>query len=270
MLSALDNCDPAPRIDFVETRTDGPCDDTYTLTRTWTATDRCNNASSQTQVVTVQDTTAPVLSGVPADVTVECDAVPAPATPAAADNCDPAPRIAFTEIRTDGRCPGDYVLTRTWTATDRCENAAAETQIMTVVDTTAPMITPGSAELYCLWPPNHAMAGFSHAHFSPEIRDNCSEPITWIFAGCASDQPENGLGDGNTDADCVVAPDGLSFQVRAERQGGEPLGRHYGVSIIATDACGNASAAEIIGTIYVPHDQNPRERCIKTTGRRKL
>ena len=81
-----------------------------------------------------------------------------------------------------------------------------------------------------------------------------------------SDQPENGLGDGNSEPDCVLAPDGLSFAVRAERQGTEPGGRHYGITIVAMDACGNRSAATVAGTIYVQHDQSPHEDCIKTTG----
>ena len=139
--TASDNCDTAPEIAFSETRTDGDCPSNYTLTRTWTATDACSNASSETQVVTVQDTTAPVLSGVPADVTVDCDSVPDPASPTASDNCDTAPEIAFSETRTDGDCPSNYTLTRTWTATDACSNASSETQVVTVQDTTKPVVT---------------------------------------------------------------------------------------------------------------------------------
>ena len=45
--TATDTCDPAPSITFTEARTNGPCDDTYTLTRTWIATDRCLNSSSE-------------------------------------------------------------------------------------------------------------------------------------------------------------------------------------------------------------------------------
>src|SRR5258708_36000894 len=54
----------------------GNCAGNYTLTRTWTATDTCGNVASSSQVITVQDTAKPVLVGVPADVTVACDAVP--------------------------------------------------------------------------------------------------------------------------------------------------------------------------------------------------
>jgi len=77
----------------------------------------CGNTSSQSQVITVQDTTDPVLFGVPPDATAECDNISPPASPTASDNCDPDPIISFDEVRTDGDCPDNYVLARTWTAT---------------------------------------------------------------------------------------------------------------------------------------------------------
>ena len=51
----------------------GGCEDEYTLTRTWTAEDNCGNTSSCSQVITVEDNTAPVIT-CPVDETVECDA----------------------------------------------------------------------------------------------------------------------------------------------------------------------------------------------------
>ena len=44
----------------------------YTITRAFTATDECGNQTSATQTITVQDTTAPEFTSVPADYTVEC------------------------------------------------------------------------------------------------------------------------------------------------------------------------------------------------------
>src|SRR5439155_885445 len=139
---AADNCDPSPSLGLAEVRANGPCPDTFALTRTWTATDACGNRSSRSQVVSVRDTSAPSLVGVPPGVTVECDAVPAPATPGARDNCDPSPRVALSESRAPGRCPNEYTLTRTWTATDRCSNAASASQVLLVVDTTPPALFP--------------------------------------------------------------------------------------------------------------------------------
>src|SRR6185503_7394645 len=63
--TATDNCDSTPTITFSQTTTqtsNGTCtDQNYTITRTWTATDNCGNASSATQTIAVSDNTAPVL-----------------------------------------------------------------------------------------------------------------------------------------------------------------------------------------------------------------
>jgi len=137
--TAADNCDQDVPVIFGETRTDGDCPNRYTLTRTWTATDECGNSTNETQVITVQDTTPPVISGVPANEIVECDTVPAPANPTSSDNCDPDVPVSFNETRTDGDCPNRYTLTRTWTATDDCGNTTTKIQVITVQDTTPPV-----------------------------------------------------------------------------------------------------------------------------------
>ena len=145
--TASDNCDSSPAVSLAEVITPGSCAGSYILTRTWTATDDCGNSSSAAQVVTVVDATAPVLAGVPADVTAECDSVPAPASPTATDNFDAAPVVSFLETITAGVCAGDYVLTRTWTATDECGNSSSAVQVVTVQDTTAPSIDIAASDL---------------------------------------------------------------------------------------------------------------------------
>jgi large repetitive protein len=141
VVTASDNCDSDVTVVFSEVRTDGACPDTYTLTRTWTATDNCGNSITHVQVISVEDTTAPVWDQVmPADITVECDALPAaPAMVTASDNCDSNVLVEFTEARTDGVCPDTYTLTRTWTATDNCGNSITHVQVISVEDTTAPV-----------------------------------------------------------------------------------------------------------------------------------
>ena len=65
---ATDNCDPDPSVLYSEVKEDGPCEDSYTLSRQWTARDRCGNEATGTQVITVLDRTAPVLWGIPDEV----------------------------------------------------------------------------------------------------------------------------------------------------------------------------------------------------------
>src|SRR5207244_3158819 len=67
------------------------CGHTGLITRTWTATDACNNATSATQKITVVDTTKPSLT-VPSDKTVECTGDTSPAATGQAtgsDTCGP-------------------------------------------------------------------------------------------------------------------------------------------------------------------------------------
>lgn len=88
--------------------------------------------------------------------------------------------------------------------------------------------------------------------------------MSWRFVGCASNQPEDGRGDGHTAPDCAVSADGSQLCVRSERQGMEEDGRSYTVRIEAVDGCGNASQ-EDIGAIRVPRDQREHPDCIATT-----
>ncbi|WP_131801195.1 gliding motility-associated C-terminal domain-containing protein, partial [Flavobacterium johnsoniae] len=93
------------------------------------------------QVITIQDTTAPVFSGnLPGDTTVSCDAVPQPANLEAADNCNGNLPIVFTETKSDiqNECGSNYTLTRIWKTSDCSGNIVSHTQIITVRDTTAP------------------------------------------------------------------------------------------------------------------------------------
>ena len=50
----------------------GDCAGSYTIARTFTATDDAGNSTSATQTITVEDTTAPEFTSVPVDYTAEC------------------------------------------------------------------------------------------------------------------------------------------------------------------------------------------------------
>src|SRR5262249_10313642 len=104
----------------------------------------CGVSSSRTQTITVNDTTAPAITSIPGDVTVECaSAVPAAneAVVAATDNCGGAPVISHSEQMITGTCANKFTIKRSYTATDACGLVSSRTQTITVNDDTAPVIT---------------------------------------------------------------------------------------------------------------------------------
>jgi hypothetical protein len=143
-VTAEDNC-AVPTVAFNETTEPGPCEGTLIVTRTWTATDDCGNQTSQTQVITLVDTTAPVFDELPADLTAECDAIPDAPAVTATDNCSTA-RVDLDEVEEPGDCAGGSLVTRTWTATDACGNQSTHVQLVTVVDTTDPVLSGEPAD----------------------------------------------------------------------------------------------------------------------------
>ena len=145
---ASDDCDTDVTISLSEVVTQGNCTDSYILTRTWTAMDNCGNTDAKSQIITVEDNTAPILNGVPANVTVECDNVPPAPTVTVTDNCATGLVVDYSEILGSG-C--QYEITRTWTVTDDCGNTTVETQIITVEDTVDPVLVdvPGDVTVEC-------------------------------------------------------------------------------------------------------------------------
>ena len=137
-----------------EETTPGACAGDYVITRTFTATDDCGNATSATQTITIIDTTAPTFVLVPGDYTAECSDAHPMEMAAAVDNCGTVV-VTVDEETTFGLCAGDYVITRTFTATDDCGNATSATQTITIVDTTAPVLTiPTDYTAECSRSPN--------------------------------------------------------------------------------------------------------------------
>ena len=133
--TASDNCGEVT-IEVSSETIAGDCAGNYTVVRTFTATDDAGNSTSATQTITVEDTTAPEFTSVPADYTSECsdDLILDDAT--ASDNCGEV-TIEVSSETIAGDCAGNYTVVRTFTATDDCGNSTSATQTITVEDTTS-------------------------------------------------------------------------------------------------------------------------------------
>jgi hypothetical protein len=123
-----------------------------TITRTYQASDGCGNTNACTQVITVRDTTPPILT-CPTNITVECNTSTAPGVTGnatATDNCDTAPIISFVDTEVAGTCPIVRVITRKWAASDHCGNTNTCVQTITVQATLPPIITcPTNITVQC-------------------------------------------------------------------------------------------------------------------------
>src|SRR5690606_15242411 len=126
------------------------CAGEFSITRTWTATDACGNAATASQTINMIDNVDPILI-MPSDVTVECSESTDPAATGnatATDTCGTA-TIIFQDLFEES-CGNTQIITRIWTATDECGNTASDTQTITVVDTTPPVLTiPADITMDC-------------------------------------------------------------------------------------------------------------------------
>jgi gliding motility-associated-like protein len=133
-----------------EARTDGSCLQTYTLTRTWEASDNCGNTARISQIVSVSDTQAPIIAGVPSNRTVTPDNIPPEPTASAIDFCDPGAELITMRDSISGPC-GSYTIVYTYTTTDACGNERNAAYVLTVTDDELPVINgvPSGRRLNC-------------------------------------------------------------------------------------------------------------------------
>ena len=112
---------------FTEVRTDGSCEFSYTLLRTWTAVDASGNRTTLTQTVTVEDSEVPVVVSCPQDISVDsdpegCGAVVTYQMPLFEDNCSGTAEGTLTAGLASGQKFPAGTTTVTYSYTDPCGN----------------------------------------------------------------------------------------------------------------------------------------------------
>jgi len=173
---------------LVVTSSDGTSSGTCPITfiRTYTIKDACNNATTATQTININDTTAPVIqtSITSLNVSLECSDVTGLASalaqlPSATDNCSaPIIHLVSDVTTVDATCSNAYVRVRTWNFTDSCGNTSINfVQTITVQDTTAPIFSgtlPQDITLEC----NQTIPSVQ----SLTATDTCGGNVTVTFA----------------------------------------------------------------------------------------
>ena len=246
--TAADNCGEVT-IEVSSETTPGDAAGNYVITRTFTATDDAGNSASATQTITVQDTTAPEFTFVPADYTVECSDEMPMDDATAADNCGEV-TIEVSSETTPGDAAGNYVITRTFTATDDAGNSASATQTITVQDTTAPEFTfvPADYTVECSdeMPMDDATAADNCGEVTIEVSSETTPGdaagnyvITRTFtatddAGNSASATQTITVQDTTAPEFTFVPEGFAVSCSSELPG------EYGMAE-ATDNCGEAS-----------------------------
>lgn len=225
---------------------------TASITSTSGDPNSSNNSATET---TTADNPAPAIT-CPGNVTVECTG-----------NCgiqasDPALAGFFAGVSATDNCSGVVIGNNapsffglgptnvTFTASDSGGAQASCTAIVTVADTTPPTII-GSVAPSVLWPPNHKMVTINAA---VAVSDVCDPAASFVLTSITSNEPDNGLGDGDQPNDIQGADYGTadtSFQLRAERSG-RGNGRIYTITYTARDKSGNTTPIQL--QVRVPHD----------------
>jgi gliding motility-associated-like protein len=147
---------------------------TWFVDVTFKAKDECGNITDVTARFGIKDTTLPIFVSTPSNLTVQCDAVPAIATLTATDNCDASVNVTTAETTTKGAVSTNanfynYVIIRTWVATDDCNNKQTTSQTITVEDTKKPTFTvPSDRTVECSSIGDYVVAGLPTA-----LLDNC-------------------------------------------------------------------------------------------------
>ena len=234
-----DNCSAIANIIFNENIINGTCPQERTIVRTWTVEDACLNSRTKTQTIAVQDTVAPV-AVFPADITVNCqDAanMNVTGTPTdVSDNCDANPNVTNTDVIQTGICEHEYSVERTWVVTDDCGNAISHVQLINVIDTTAPVIVNGAANLVITCDDavdaDSVFNAWVVSHGSAVATDNCTAggSLTWLAYNT-----------GTTDPAVLPAADCMNPTIG--------IYRTQTVDFIVIDKCGNTDTTTATFTV---------------------
>jgi hypothetical protein len=115
-----------------------------------------------------------------------------------------------------------------------------------VNDTEFPVVSAATVDKPSLWPPQHQMIPVTVDYTAT---DNCSVTCT---LSVASNEPINGLGDGDMAPDWVIV-DAHHLLLRSERSG-TGSGRIYTITVTCVDPAGNTVTRTT--TVKVPKNQS--------------
>jgi hypothetical protein len=141
--------------------------------------------------------------------------------------------------------PPAGTYTFTVTADDGNGGSASDSVVVTVLDITPPSISSATASPSVLAVADHRMVPVV---VNVSASDQCGGSFACRIVNVISNEPADGLGDGDTAPDWEITGD-LTLKVRAERSG-MGTGRVYTITIVCVDASGNQTTSTV--TVTVP------------------
>ena len=127
----------------------------------------------------------------------------------------------------------------TLTVNDENGGVASDTVVITISDKIAPVFVNLTATPSSLLKANHQMVP---VRVSVTATDNCDSSVTCRIISVSSNEPVNGLGDGDKSPDWMVTGN-LTLDLRAERSG--KATRWYTITVECTDSSGNRSTRDV-------------------------
>lgn len=178
-LTATDQCDAQPIVNYIEMITGTPCN--QTITRTWTVEDKCKNATSTVQIINVKDKEIPQIIIQPNDIVISCDQdvdgefynwLNTNGGATATDNCSGVAWSYKYDKEPTEFCEDINV---TFTATDDCGNEVSVNAQFSVVDLKAPDFTklPEDVILSCYDFPYDSLVSWVNNNGNAVAKDNC-------------------------------------------------------------------------------------------------
>jgi gliding motility-associated-like protein len=148
-----------------------------TTTVTYTATDNSGNTDVQSFEITITDNIAPVISGMPSDITQNtddgiCGAKVSWTSPLVNDNCD----ATVTASHNPGDIFNPGTTTVTYVATDTQGNSVSSSFDVTVIDISAPVISGIPTGI--VQNTDIGACGAIVSWDEPDATDNCSATLT--------------------------------------------------------------------------------------------
>ena len=217
-----------------------------TTTVNCTATDSHNNTGTASFHITIQDTTPPVISNMPGNITVPASGplgtVVTWPSPTAFDIVDLG--VPVTCVPPSGSLFPIGTTTVTCSAHDVRNNTSSRTFTVTVqvLPPPAPCVTLSPGEL---WPPNHKMRDI---RVTVTVGGNAVCNITNV----TSTEPVTGSTYGTFAPDWIFNNQNLDLQLRSERY--DKPGRTYTITVTCT---GPGGVGTVNAHMLVPHDQRP-------------